>query len=72
MKFRRIYIFLFLSLIIMNSVSNAEILKDEHNNPNREQYELIDYLKESNLIFDYGNYWDSNIITYLSKEKNHY
>jgi hypothetical protein len=69
MKFRRIYIFLFLSLIIMNSVSNAEILKGEHNNPNREQYELIDYLKGSNLTFGYGNYWDSNIITYLSKEK---
>ena len=69
MKFQRIYIFLLLSLILINAISNAEILKGENNKPNREQFELIDYLKESNLTFGYGNYWDSNIITYLSKEE---
>jgi hypothetical protein len=26
-------------------------------------------LKESNLTHGFGNYWDSNVITYLSKEE---
>ena len=68
MKLQRVYIFLILSLIIINASSNTELLKGWHEQPNREQYELINYLKESNLTLGFGNYWDSNIITYLSKE----
>ena len=45
-----------------------ELLKGWHEQPNREQYELINYLKELNLTLGFGDYWDSNIITYLSKE----
>ena len=69
MKFQRVYLFLLLSLIIINAGSNMGILDRGHEDANREQYELIDYLKESNLTLGYGGYWDSNIITYLSKEK---
>jgi len=69
MKFQRVYLFLVFSLIIINAGSNTELLKGGHEQPNREQYELIDFLKESNLTLGYGNYWDSNIITYLSKEE---
>lgn len=36
---------------------------------NEEQYHLIDFLKNSNLSFGYGEYWDSNVITYLSHEE---
>jgi hypothetical protein len=68
MKLQRVYIFLILSLIIINASSNTELLKGWREQPNREQYELINYLKESNLTLGFGNYWDSNIITYLSKE----
>ncbi len=69
MKFQKVYIFLLLSLIIINAGSNTEILKRGYEQPNREQYELINYLEESNLTLGYGDYWDSNLITYLSKEK---
>lgn len=69
MKFQKVYIFLLLSLIIINAGSNTEILKRGNEQPNQEQYELINYLEESNLTLGYGDYWDSNLITYLSKEK---
>lgn len=69
MKFRKVYFFLLLSLIFINAASNTELLKGGHEQPNREQYELIDYLKESNLTFGYGDYWDANLITYLSKDE---
>jgi len=36
--------------------------------PNEEQYNLIDFLKGANLTFGYGDYWDANIVTYLSHE----
>jgi len=69
MKLQRVYLFLLISLIIINAGSDTELLKGGHEQPNREQYELINYLKESNLTLGYGDYWDSNIITYLSKEE---
>ncbi len=68
-KFQRVYLLLLLSLIIINAANaNVGILKGGHEEANSEQYELINYLKESNLTLGYGDFWDSNIITYLSKE----
>lgn len=37
--------------------------------PNAAEYGLIDYLKQNNLTFGYGTYWNSNVITYLSGEE---
>lgn len=56
-----------LGIIIINLIYiiNVPII----NSPNEEQYQLIDFLKKSNLSFGYGDYWDSNIITYLSHEE---
>ncbi|WP_269849786.1 hypothetical protein [Methanosarcina horonobensis] len=68
-KFQKVYLFFILSIIVINAGSNAELLKGGYEQPNREQYELIGYLKESNLIFGYGDYWDANLITYLSNEE---
>ena len=67
-KHYRFYSVLLLSLIIINAGSNMEAFNSGYLEPNQEQYELIGYLKESNLTFGYADYWDSNIITYLSKE----
>ncbi len=55
-----------LSIIIINLmyIIDTPII----HSPNEEQYQLIDFLKKSNLYFGYGDYWDSNIITYLSHE----
>ena len=34
--------------------------------PNQEEYELIEFLESNNLTYGVADYWDSNIITYLS------
>ncbi|WP_321418853.1 hypothetical protein [uncultured Methanomethylovorans sp.] len=68
-KHYRLYSVLFLLLVIINAGSNLEAFKSGYQEPNQEQYELISYLKESNLTYGYADYWDSNIITYLSKEE---
>lgn len=67
-KHYRLYSILLLSLIIINAGSNMELYNSGYPAPNQEQYELIEYLKESNLTFGYGDYWDSNLITYISNE----
>ena len=36
--------------------------------PNKEEYNLITYLRDQNLTFGFGTYWDANSITYLSGE----
>lgn len=69
MKLRNVYVCLLLSLIIINASSNSELLQKGNEQPNREQNELKNYLKESNLTLGYGDYWDSNVITYLSREE---
>jgi hypothetical protein len=69
MKLQRVYLVLLFSLVLINAGSNSEFSKGVYEQPNKEQYELIDYLKESNLTLGYGDYWDANTITYLSKEE---
>ena len=36
-------------------------------NPNQNEHDLLNYLKNNNLKYGYGDYWDANILTYLSK-----
>jgi hypothetical protein len=67
-KHYKLYSILLFSLIVINATSNMEAYNSGYPQPNQEQYRLIEYLKESNLTFGYADYWDSNIITYLSKE----
>lgn len=57
-----------LSIIIINLFYVIDTPLNTTNSPNEEQYQLIDFLKNSNLSFGYGEYWDSNVITYLSHE----
>jgi len=33
---------------------------------NSDSYQFIDFLNENNLTYGYGDYWDANLITYLS------
>jgi len=68
-KHYRLYSALLILLITFNAGSNMEALIKGYQQPNQEQYDLIEYLKESDLTYGYGDYWDSNIITYLSKEE---
>jgi len=59
---------LLLSIIIINLIYGVDLSFRINHSPNEEQYQLIDFLKKSNLTFGFGDYWDSNIITYLSHE----
>jgi hypothetical protein len=56
MKNQGMYLFLLLSLIIINAGLNTELLKTGHENPHSGHYEFIDFLKESNLTHGYGDY----------------
>jgi len=57
-------IILFLAVSITGNYFHIQTMDTD---PNRSQYELIDYLHDRNLHYGYGEYWDSNILTYLSK-----
>ena len=37
--------------------------------PDQDKYDLIQYLEANNLSYGFGDYWDSNILTYLANEK---
>jgi len=58
---------LILLLLLFSAAGNYSYLQNLDKNPNINQFELIDILKENNLKYGYGDYWDSNILTYLSK-----
>gem|GEM_PF-5609565 len=40
---------------------------NENNNPNASEYAMIAFLEGQDLTYGYGDYWDANLITYLSK-----
>jgi hypothetical protein len=60
----------FIVVICLNSLYAAKLLALKHNNhPNTKNFMLIDTLKNLGLNKGYGNYWDSNINSYLSDYK---
>jgi hypothetical protein len=67
-KYKKITIFLILCLMLVNMLNNFNYVDKLNYHPNNDEYELISYLKLNNLSYGYGNYWDANINTYLSKE----
>ncbi len=54
--------------LIFGLIANISYLPILDYQPNKEQYGLIDYLEKNNLTTGYGDYWNANIITYLSDE----
>jgi len=54
-------------LILFSAVANYGVL-DINPAPNKDNYELINYLIENDLTYGLGEYWDSNVISYLSNE----
>lgn len=55
-----------LLILVIFSVVNINTVKTLDYHPSQGQYDIIDYLRQNNLTFGYSDYWDSNIITYLS------
>ncbi len=58
-----------LLVLIFGAASNAMYISNMKNSPNSAENELITYLQGQNLSYGWGDYWDANIITYLSDEK---
>ncbi len=64
---RWFYSFLIICMILTGLVGNISSDKKIGEEFNQNQMELINFLDNNNLHHGYGDYWDSNIITYLSK-----
>jgi hypothetical protein len=62
----KIFALAIILLLVIFSLSNFNVVKGLDYHPNKGEYSIINYLKDNNLTFGYGDYWDSNIITYLS------
>jgi hypothetical protein len=56
-----------LSLLVISAIAGGVFISTM-GPPNEREYNLITYLKDQNLTYGYGTYWNSNIITYLSGE----
>jgi hypothetical protein len=56
-------------LLIATCIMNYNVIKYADFNPNQNEYGTIAFLESKNLTYGYANYWDANIITYLSKEQ---
>jgi hypothetical protein len=62
----KIFIVLILCVLVCNGASNLVYMQTMNKTPNQGEYELIEFLESNNLTFGLADYWDSNIITYLS------
>jgi hypothetical protein len=65
----KLQIFLIFILLSSGALSNYIFLDRLDYSPNKAELDLIDYLSRNNLTNGYADYWDSNVITYLSKER---
>ena len=63
------YILLVFLILLSGVNSNYAFIKDLDYQPNQLQLGLIENLKDNGLQYGVGDYWDSNIMTYLSREK---
>jgi hypothetical protein len=67
-KKNHIMLALLIIIIVINASSNFSAISIIQK-PNLEQLDMIDFLKSNQLSTGYGDYWDSNLITYLSNEQ---
>jgi hypothetical protein len=65
-----LYIFLIFIIISSGAISKYTFVDSTDNyRANQNELDLIEFLYQNNLTRGYGDYWDSNIITCLSNEK---
>lgn len=64
----KLFIAALIVLLVLNCYSNYLVVSKLDNNPNQNEYGLINFLESKNLSYGYGFHWESNIITYLSHE----
>ena len=58
-----------LLILLFGAASNVMYISSLKGSPNPAENELIAYLEGQNLSYGWGDYWDGNIITYLSGER---
>ncbi|WP_319578051.1 hypothetical protein [uncultured Methanospirillum sp.] len=54
-------------LICIGLIGNLYLNQKFETDSNQKQTELIKFLNDNSLHYGYSDYWDSNLITYLSK-----
>ncbi len=64
---KAVYSFLLIILLVSSIFVQYSGLMRYGPAPDNDQIELINYLKENNLTYGYGDFWDAHPITYLSK-----
>jgi hypothetical protein len=64
----RVYAALIVLLLVAGAALNITAAASLDYKPNDQEQELISYLGSVGLSFGYGDYWDANVITYLSSE----
>jgi hypothetical protein len=64
-----VYMLLVLIVLSLCAVSNYMFIDQLDYQPNADELNIINYLANNGLNYGYADYWDSNIITYLSKGK---
>ena len=62
-----LYVILIIILIITIAAANLNIIKKFDYQPNKDQYDLINFLRANNYTDGYSNLHDALLITYLSK-----
>lgn len=65
----KIYVIALSMLLITTCIMNFNAIKNIDFNANQNEYEVIAFLESKNLTYGYANYWDANIMTYLSQEQ---
>lgn len=63
-----VFLIILFGVLILNAASSVQYISTQNTYPNQNEYELIQYLQSRGLNQGIGDYWDANIITYLSKE----
>lgn len=57
------------ALLLAGLVANLQYAFTLSSQPNAVEHGLIEALESHNLTYGYGNYWDANVVTYLSGER---
>ncbi|HTY14522.1 MAG TPA: hypothetical protein VMC42_02340 [Methanoregulaceae archaeon] len=64
---KKVFLVLIFIVILLNGISGSLYIYTM-TPPNQDQQQLIAFLEDNNLTNGFGDYWDSNVITYLSND----
>ncbi len=65
----KLFVASILLILLFGAASSVMYISTLKGSPNSAENDLIAYLEGQNLSYGWGDYWDGNIITYLSGER---